>query len=70
MRGLEALFEALTAALRAYILTEPSLIERAIAAYPYQADAQLEKAIADVHALVAMQRKQLLQLVRHEPKTD
>jgi hypothetical protein len=59
----EVLFATLTAALREYILTDPSLVDRAIAAYPYQSDLQLEKAIGDVHALTALQRKQLLQLV-------
>ena len=64
----EALFATLTAALREYILTEPALIDRAIAVYPHQSDAQLQKAITDVHALIAVQRKQLLQLVL--PKSD
>jgi hypothetical protein len=66
----EALFTTLSAALREYILTEPTLIERAIAAYPYQSDVQLQKAVVDVHALIALQRKQLLQLVEHDDKAE
>ena len=65
-----ALFAGLTAALREYILTEPTLIDRAIAAYPHQSDAQLQKATADVQALIALQRKQLLQLVEHDDKAE
>ena len=66
----DALFTGLTSALREYILTEPSLIERAIAAYPHQSDAQLQKAITDVQALIVLQRKQLLQLVEHDDKAE
>ena len=66
----EALMSDYVAALREYILTEPTLIERAIAVLDHQSDTQLTKAIADVHALTALQRKQLIQLVEADDQAE
>ncbi|MEJ7604408.1 MAG: hypothetical protein WKG01_41510 [Kofleriaceae bacterium] len=66
----EALMTDYVAALRDYILTEPTLIERAIAVLDHQSDAHLTKAIADVQTLTALQRKQLIQLVEADDQAE